>query len=77
MSKSDQVCDRRISHSDFGIPSDFVIRHSDLKSAVPGGPPSVFSACIGTMNRVWKVAQTAQSAVSQVANQLCSAEDLL
>ena len=39
--------------------------------------PESLPARIGTMNRDWKVAQTAQSAVSQVANQLCSAEDLL
>ena len=37
---------------------------------VHGKPPFVFFACIGTMNRVLKVAQTAQSAVSQVANLL-------
>ena len=35
-------------------------------------PFRVFSACIETLNRVWIVAQTAQSAVSQVANLLAA-----
>src|SRR6185503_5294395 len=39
-----------VRNSDFGIPSDFVIRHSDLRFAVHGEPPFVFSAFIGTMN---------------------------
>src|SRR5437016_4777189 len=30
-----------VRHSDFGIPSDFVIRHSDLGMAVHGEPPFV------------------------------------
>jgi len=30
MPKGALVCNRRLRHSDFGIPSDFVIRHSDL-----------------------------------------------
>ena len=34
--------------------------------------PTTFVPCIGTMNRVWKVVQTAQSAVSQVANLLAA-----
>jgi len=29
---------RPVRNSDFGIPSDFVIRHSDLKFAVHGKP---------------------------------------
>src|SRR5437867_859316 len=34
--ESSQLCGRRIRHSDFVIPSDFVIRHSDLiDSSVP------------------------------------------
>jgi hypothetical protein len=36
MSKGVRVCDRRIRDSDFGIPSDFVIRHSDFRRAVHG-----------------------------------------
>jgi len=36
MSKGALVCARQIRHSDFVIPSDFVIRHSDLGSAVHG-----------------------------------------
>jgi hypothetical protein len=34
MSKNSQLCGRRFRHSDFVIPSDFVIRHSDLRIAV-------------------------------------------
>ena len=33
-----QECDRRFCHSDFGIPLDFVIRHSDLGIAAHGKP---------------------------------------
>jgi len=44
MSKGALVCDRLFRHSDFGIPSDFVIRHSDLEIGVHGKPPFVFSA---------------------------------
>jgi len=32
-------CNRRVRHSDFDIPSDFVIRHSDLSIAVHGQEP--------------------------------------
>src|SRR6266511_902420 len=32
--KNSQLCGRRFRHSDFVIPSDFVIRHSDLRIAV-------------------------------------------
>jgi hypothetical protein len=38
--------------SDFGIPSDFVIRHSGLRIAVHGEPAFAFCACIGTMNLI-------------------------
>jgi len=31
-----------VRHSDFGIPSDFVIRHSGLRIAVHGGSPFLF-----------------------------------
>src|SRR6266516_4158981 len=34
MSKDSQWCVRRFRHSDFVIPSDFVLRHSDLRIAV-------------------------------------------
>src|SRR5215813_10144733 len=34
-----------IRPADFGIPSDFVIRHSGLRMAVPGEPPTAFPAC--------------------------------
>jgi len=34
MSKNSQLCGRRFHHLDFVIPSDFVIRHSDLRIAV-------------------------------------------
>ena len=34
MSKNSQLCGRRFRHSDFVIPSDFVIRHLDLRIAV-------------------------------------------
>src|SRR6266704_4775723 len=34
MSKDSQWCVRRFRHSDFVIPSDFVIRHSDLRIAI-------------------------------------------
>src|SRR6266571_8359150 len=34
MSKDSQWCVRRFRHSDFVTPSDFVIRHSDLRIAV-------------------------------------------
>ena len=34
MSKNSQLCGRRSRHSDFVIPSDFVIRHSDLSIEV-------------------------------------------
>jgi len=36
MSNDAQECDRRFCHSDFGIPSDFAIRHSDLGIAAHG-----------------------------------------
>src|SRR5438876_776099 len=34
MSKNSQLCGRRFRHSDFDIPSDFDIRHSDSRIAV-------------------------------------------
>jgi hypothetical protein len=33
-----QECDRWFGHSDFGIPSDFVIRHSDLGAILTSWP---------------------------------------
>jgi len=39
MSKGALVRNRRVRHSDFGIPSDFVIRHSDLAIEVHGVEP--------------------------------------
>jgi hypothetical protein len=38
-----QRFDQRLGHLDFGIPSDFVIRPSDLAIAVEGKPPFEFS----------------------------------
>src|SRR5439155_11593022 len=32
--ENSQLCSRRFRHSDFVIPSDFVIRHSDLRMTV-------------------------------------------
>ena len=46
MSKSAQM---RVRNSDFGIPSGFVIRHSDLRFAVRGNPHTALMACVGTV----------------------------
>src|SRR6266704_3292331 len=42
MSNDAQEYDRRFRHSDFGIPSGFVIRHSDLGIALREKPLSLF-----------------------------------
>ena|SRR5919198_1184434 len=52
MSNGAQNRNRRFRYSDFGIPSDFVIRHADFGIAVHGKPPFAFCACIGTMNLI-------------------------
>jgi len=44
---NDAQCYQRFRHSDFSIPSDVVIRHSDLGMAVHGEPLFAFAYALG------------------------------
>src|SRR5207253_6731264 len=44
MSNCSELCGRRFRHSDFVIPSDFVIRHSGLKITVHAWPRRFLTA---------------------------------
>jgi hypothetical protein len=47
MTKAALQCGGRIRHSDFGLPSDFVIRHSDLDRRFMESPLSFFPHALG------------------------------